>query len=505
MDARRTISTMALAALSFGGLAAAPPALAGEAEASPAATAPAPLAFEHLGTWGGPGSGFDKFKAPVAVDAFDGRVYVAELGSHSIETRQGSTGIIYNAIEAPSALLGGFDGPQDVAAADAETFYVADSGNDRVQRFEAGTWKAWGTSGAGQGQFLELIALAVGPNGHVYTVDRGALRIQEFTGAGTFVRSWGGAGDGAGQFNQVVGVAVGPDGSVYTADVGDNRVSRFTSAGRFVSSWTVEWPGGVSTGNLSLDVGVDGKVYVVNLNSKGVFVYSAEGALLGTLGAEVLATPWSVDVDPSGTVRVTDFFHSTVETFRPVLAATTAPKVSGTKKVGKTLKASKGEWPVPGVTLSYRWLRDGKAIGGATKSSYKLKAKDAGRKISVRVTATRADYPAPSSASSAKVKIAKSKPQVTVKLAKTSVTWPAKAKVTARVKVKGVSRPTGKVRVLDGTKRLKTVTLKKSHRGRLTITLPRLKSGKHKIKLQYLGSSQVAKRTSKAKTLTVRR
>jgi hypothetical protein len=434
MDARRTISTMALAALSFGGLAAAPPALAGEAEASPAATAPAPLAFEHLGTWGGPGSGFDKFKAPVAVDAFDGRVYVAELGSHSIETRQGSTGIIYNAIEAPSA-----------------------------------------------------------------------LRIQEFTGAGTFVRSWGGAGDGAGQFNQVVGVAVGPDGSVYTADVGDNRVSRFTSAGRFVSSWTVEWPGGVSTGNLSLDVGVDGKVYVVNLNSKGVFVYSAEGALLGTLGAEVLATPWSVDVDPSGTVRVTDFFHSTVETFRPVLAATTAPKVSGTKKVGKTLKASKGEWPVPGVTLSYRWLRDGKAIGGATKSSYKLKAKDAGRKISVRVTATRADYPAPSSASSAKVKIAKSKPQVTVKLAKTSVTWPAKAKVTARVKVKGVSRPTGKVRVLDGTKRLKTVTLKKSHRGRLTITLPRLKSGKHKIKLQYLGSSQVAKRTSKAKTLTVRR
>jgi len=434
MDARRTISTMALAALSFGGLAAAPPALAGEAEASPAATAPAPLAFEHLGTWGGPGSGFDKFKAPVAVDAFDGRVYVAELGSHSIETRQGSTGIIYNAIEAPSA-----------------------------------------------------------------------LRIQEFTGAGTFVRSWGGAGDGAGQFNQVVGVAVGPDGSVYTADVGDNRVSRFTSAGRFVSSWTVEWPGGVSTGNLSLDVGVDGKVYVVNLNSKGVFVYSAEGALLGTLGAEVLATPWSVDVDPSATVRVTDFFHSTVETFRPVLAATTAPKVSGTKKVGKTLKASKGEWPVPGVTLSYRWLRDGKAIGGATKSSYKLKAKDAGRKISVRVTATRADYPAPSSASSAKVKIAKSKPQVTVKLAKTSVTWPAKAKVTARVKVKGVSRPTGKVRVLDGTKRLKTVTLKKSHRGRLTITLPRLKSGKHKIKLQYLGSSQVAKRTSKAKTLTVRR
>jgi hypothetical protein len=434
MDARRTISTMALAALSFGGLAAAPPALAGEAEASPAATAPAPLAFEHLGTWGGPGSGFDKFKAPVAVDAFDGRVYVAELGSHSIETRQGSTGIIYNAIEAPSA-----------------------------------------------------------------------LRIQEFTGAGTFVRSWGGAGDGAGQFNQVVGVAVGPDGSVYTADVGDNRVSRFTSAGRFVSSWTVEWPGGVSTGNLSLDVGVDGKVYVVNLNSKGVFVYSAEGALLGTLGAEVLATPWSVDVDPSGTVRVTDFFHSTVETFRPVLAATTAPKVSGTKKVGKTLKASKGEWPVPGVTLSYRWLRDGKAIGGATKSSYKLKAKDAGRKISVRVTASRADYPAPSSASSAKVKIAKIKPQVTVKLAKTSVTWPAKAKVTARVKVKGVSRPTGKVRVLDGTKRLKTVTLKKSHRGRLTITLPRLKSGKHKIKLQYLGSSQVAKRTSKAKTLTVRR
>ena len=45
-----------------------------------------------------------------------------------------------------------------------------------------------------------------------------------------------------------------------------------------------------------------------------------------------------------------------------------------------------------GATLTYQWLRNGSAISGATKATYKLTTADAGKKISVRVTSVREGY-----------------------------------------------------------------------------------------------------------------
>ena len=64
-----------------------------------------------------------------------------------------------------------------------------------------------------------------------------------------------------------------------------------------------------------------------------------------------------------------------------------APKAAGKLKVGKKLTVSKGTWNVP-VTVKYQWLANGKKIKKATKGAYKLTAKDKGKKISVKVTAS---------------------------------------------------------------------------------------------------------------------
>ena len=72
--------------------------------------------------------------------------------------------------------------------------------------------------------------------------------------------------------------------------------------------------------------------------------------------------------------------------------ATALPKITGTAKVGKKLTASRGTWSLTGLSYSYRWLRDGKEITGATKSTYVLTKSDAGTKISVRVTAKKTGY-----------------------------------------------------------------------------------------------------------------
>ncbi|GAA3651150.1 excalibur calcium-binding domain-containing protein [Microbacterium marinilacus] len=67
------------------------------------------------------------------------------------------------------------------------------------------------------------------------------------------------------------------------------------------------------------------------------------------------------------------------------------PKLSGRSKVGQRITAKPGSW-TSGTRLTYQWLRNGKAIGGATKPTYTPVKADAGKKLSVKVTGTKAGY-----------------------------------------------------------------------------------------------------------------
>ncbi len=84
------------------------------------------------------------------------------------------------------------------------------------------------------------------------------------------------------------------------------------------------------------------------------------------------------------------------------LTKTPTPKIAGTAKVGATLKAKPGSWAPAPVTLTYQWLRNGKAIAKATKSSYKLVKADKGRKIAVKVTGSKSGYQKVAKTSAAK-------------------------------------------------------------------------------------------------------
>ena len=66
-------------------------------------------------------------------------------------------------------------------------------------------------------------------------------------------------------------------------------------------------------------------------------------------------------------------------------------------------------------------------------------------------------------------------------------------------------RAYGKVVVRDGTKVIATRTLKPGHRGKLTVTLPKLKNGKHRIRVTLAGNAVQTARTTPVKRLTVRR
>ena len=68
----------------------------------------------------------------------------------------------------------------------------------------------------------------------------------------------------------------------------------------------------------------------------------------------------------------------------------TAPKVSGTPRVGETLSSTEGTWTNEPTSFSYQWLAGGVAIAGATRPTYELERSTAGKVVTVRVTASKA-------------------------------------------------------------------------------------------------------------------
>ncbi len=70
---------------------------------------------------------------------------------------------------------------------------------------------------------------------------------------------------------------------------------------------------------------------------------------------------------------------------------TTTVYLSGTPKVGAKLTADVNTW-VDKAKVTYRWLRDGKAIKGASQSTYRLSESDKGHKISVLVSQVASGY-----------------------------------------------------------------------------------------------------------------
>ncbi|MFC0681645.1 S8 family serine peptidase [Lysobacter korlensis] len=75
-----------------------------------------------------------------------------------------------------------------------------------------------------------------------------------------------------------------------------------------------------------------------------------------------------------------------------VLTKKPTPTITGSARVGSTLRADAGTWGPSPVTLRYQWNRSGKPIAGATSKSYRLTAGDAGKRITVKVTGVKSGY-----------------------------------------------------------------------------------------------------------------
>ncbi len=228
---------------------------------------------------------------------------------------------------APGDAPGQFQSPRDVAIAPDGRIVVADSGNHRIQVFDAqGNFLTmWGSAcnlyGEGQpgcvdpdgagplqvgdGQFQEPWGVAVDQEGNVYVADTWNHRIQKFTLDGRFLTKWGFFTNTEGQLGQPEGmwgprdIVIDADGNVYVTDTGNKRIQKFDKDGNFLAQYG---GGGVIEGRFDEPVGLaiddQGNFYVADTWNRRIqkfdanFVFLKEWPIYGWESQSVANKPY---------------------------------------------------------------------------------------------------------------------------------------------------------------------------------------------------------------------
>jgi streptogramin lyase len=185
--------------------------------------------------WGSSGNGPGKFTLTtgLAIDSSN-NIYVTDRSNNSIQ-KFNSTGNFITMWGSSGINNGQFSDPWRVAVDSFGNVYVADRGNNRVQKFDCnGNFiTKWGSFGSNAGQFKGYfnypIGIAVDKWDNVYVADTGNNRVQKFDCNGNFITMWGSTGRGNGQFVLPGDVAVDSMGIVYVADTGNDRIQKFAN------------------------------------------------------------------------------------------------------------------------------------------------------------------------------------------------------------------------------------------------------------------------------------
>ncbi len=256
---------------------------------------------------GQPGSGAGQFAYPrgVAVNS-DGDVYVADSRNNRIQKFAAKDwqfltdfGGLYDAAKAsngdPKKLaadaLGKLHEPNGLAIGPDDMVYVIDTWNGRIEVFNSkGKPKFAFTTDDG---FFGPREIVVDPNGFSYVADTGKHRIVKFDKNGKKIRTWGTKGDKQGEFNEPIGLALDQAGNLYVADRLNFRIQVFTPDGQFIRDWKVNgWsPDQIDMEpHLALDQ-AHGLLYATDGRGKKVYCYKLDGTLVTTLETNTNGAP----------------------------------------------------------------------------------------------------------------------------------------------------------------------------------------------------------------------
>jgi sugar lactone lactonase YvrE len=291
------------------------------------------------------------YNSPVGidVDSAGNMLIVEQLGLRMIKTD--AAGNQLWTVGGPTSDVFGLNGPQsNPSFAPDGLIYVSDPDNNRVLVFDSSDGSqivAFGNGGQGNWEFqgpMGIDTRVVGDHYETFIADAWNHRIQVYDNNGykTTIGWTGVSGFDDRHFNGPRDVAVTADGIVYVADSDNQRIMKCTTEDGYAYACSVFF--GVTSESrlngdyfvhlnqpISVDVDVDGKVYVADEWGNRVQVISPDGEYLTTIGMLIgpeLFEPWDtgtgemnnprgVAIDANGNVLVVDQFNHRIQKFAP--------------------------------------------------------------------------------------------------------------------------------------------------------------------------------------------
>jgi DNA-binding beta-propeller fold protein YncE len=273
----------------------------------------------------GDGAGEMAFPQGVAVDGL-GRIFVADTGNNRV-LRFDPEGSYLGEFGGLGFELGRFDGPQDLFVGEALQLWVLDGENLRVVRYDL------------RGNLVGLVfdmaseevrarlglvrpgGLAADTGGLLYVTDASGDRLIVYQTLNGEISELGGFGTQPGRLRFPTGVAVDDRGTIAVADGGNSRIQALDAFGGFVRAWPLS--GKHEMGRVSVVWLPERRLAVAESDSSRISVVAFDGRLLARLeergsGPGQLAKPGALTVDRSGRIYVADTDNHRVQVFELV-------------------------------------------------------------------------------------------------------------------------------------------------------------------------------------------
>jgi predicted membrane-bound mannosyltransferase/DNA-binding beta-propeller fold protein YncE len=215
---------------------------------------------------------------------------------------------------------GQLESPSDVAIDGAGNLYVADTNNDRIEKYDAaGNFLAYAGGFQSDIEMTQPWSLAVGDDGSVFVANTWAHTVIKLDTDLQVVETWGAGGqvEPGGDPFALYGprdIAVAPNGNLMLTDTGNARVVEYTPDGDFVRQFGSKGKSGAPlefdepTG---IDVSATGEIYIADLFNSRIVVLNNDLSLKLTIAVAEWDSQGTSDkayitVLPDGRVLATD-------------------------------------------------------------------------------------------------------------------------------------------------------------------------------------------------------